>query len=185
MTGHTILLELALIIGLAAVLALIGRAIKQPTIIAYLVVGILVGPFAFDLLQSTEVVQTFARIGVAFLLFIVGLNLDFRVLKGIGGIALFLFMEFVYGPDVINFVLTIPNYGYVTIPVENLGIFTQILILTVGIVLIVIYVVLSGTTLQTSGLWIKLKHFREHGQIKDELKKMDKTLEDLKEFKQH
>jgi len=83
-----IFLELALIIGVAAVLALIGRLIKQPPIIAYLVTGIIIGPFAFGILSSTEIVQTLARMGVAFLLFIVGLNLDFRVLKEVGIVSL-------------------------------------------------------------------------------------------------
>lgn len=85
---ESIFLELALIIGVAAVLALIARMIKQPPIIAYLITGIIVGPLAFGLLSSTEIVLTLARIGVAFLLFIVGLNLDFRLLKEVGGISL-------------------------------------------------------------------------------------------------
>jgi len=86
---ESIFLQLALIIGVAAVLALIGRMIKQPPIIAYLITGILIGPLAFNLLRSTELFQALAHIGVAFLLFIVGLNLDFRVLKDIGKISLF------------------------------------------------------------------------------------------------
>jgi Kef-type K+ transport system membrane component KefB/Trk K+ transport system NAD-binding subunit len=85
----TIFLELALIIGVAAILALIGRMIKQPPIIAYLITGILIGPLAFNLLRSTELVQALAHIGVAFLLFIVGLSLDFRVLKDVGRISVF------------------------------------------------------------------------------------------------
>ena len=85
----TIFFELAIIIGVAAILALIGRMIKQPPIIAYLLTGILIGPLAFNLLSSTELFQALAHIGVAFLLFIVGLNLDFRVLKDIGKISLF------------------------------------------------------------------------------------------------
>jgi Kef-type K+ transport system membrane component KefB len=76
--------ELSLIIGIAAVLALVGKLIRQPTIIAYLITGILVGPLAFNLLQSPEFIEAFARMGVAFLLFIVGLNLDYRVLKDLG-----------------------------------------------------------------------------------------------------
>lgn len=84
----SIILELALIMGIAAILALIGRAIKQPPIIAYLITGILIGPLVFNMMGSTEMIHTFARMGVAFLLFIVGLNLDFRELKGIGKVSL-------------------------------------------------------------------------------------------------
>ncbi len=82
-----ILLEIGLIIGIAAVLTIIARLIKQPPIISYLITGILVGPLAFNILKSTELIQTFAHLGIAFLLFIIGLSLDLRVLKEVGGIA--------------------------------------------------------------------------------------------------
>ena len=75
-----VIFELTIVIVIAAILAMFGKLIKQPPIIAYLFTGILVGPLVFDLINSTEVIQAFAHMGVAFLLFIVGLNLDFRVL---------------------------------------------------------------------------------------------------------
>lgn len=87
MTGESILLELGIIIGIAAVFALIGRLIKQPTVIAYLITGIIIGPLFFNVLKSTELIQIFAHLGVAFLLFIVGLSLDFRALKEMKGVA--------------------------------------------------------------------------------------------------
>ena len=79
-----ILFELAIIIGIAAILALIGRLIKQPTIIAYLITGVLIGPLFFDVLQSKELIEIFAHLGVTFLLFILGLSLDFSILKKVG-----------------------------------------------------------------------------------------------------
>ncbi len=88
MAGSLILWELTLIIGIAAVLALLGRFIKQPTLIAYLLTGILIGPLFFDLLHSAELIEIFAHMGIAFLLFIVGLSLDFRVLKEVGLVSL-------------------------------------------------------------------------------------------------
>ena len=82
-----IIFELGTIIGIAAVIALITRAIKQPPIIAYLITGIVVGPLFLNVLSSTEMIETFARLGVAFLLFIVGLSLDFKVLREVGGVS--------------------------------------------------------------------------------------------------
>jgi len=85
-----VLLYISLIISVSAVLAIIARMIKQPAIIAYLIAGILVGPICFNFVgpgTSSEMMQTFARIGVAFLLFIVGLSLDFRLLKEIGKVS--------------------------------------------------------------------------------------------------
>ena len=86
-----IITSISIIIGIAALLTILARAIKQPPIIAYLVAGVIVGPIALGLVgqgsQTSEFLQIFARIGVALLLFIVGLSLDFRVLKEFGKVA--------------------------------------------------------------------------------------------------
>ena len=100
-------LELSLIIGIAAVFALIGKLIRQPTIIAYLITGILVGPLALNLLQTTELIEAFARMGVAFLMFIIGLNLDFRVLQHIGRTAAFNAIGGIIAVSMITFFIAI------------------------------------------------------------------------------
>jgi len=83
-----VLISISLIIGLSALLAIIARAIKQPPIIAYLIAGVIAGPLFFNLIgESNDIISLFAHIGVALLLFIVGLSLDFRLLKEIGKIA--------------------------------------------------------------------------------------------------
>jgi len=87
-----VLLNISLIIVLASVLTILARVIKQPAIIAYLIAGILAGPLFFNLIgssvDSAGIIQNLARIGVAFLLFIVGLHLDFRLLKEIGKVSI-------------------------------------------------------------------------------------------------
>ena len=89
--AQNILLHLSLIIGVSAIMTVIARTIKQPPIIAYLLAGIIVGPIALGLIgpgtEQSEFIQTLAHLGVAFLLFIVGLSLDFRVLKDLKGVA--------------------------------------------------------------------------------------------------
>ncbi|MEK6848574.1 MAG: cation:proton antiporter family protein, partial [Nanoarchaeota archaeon] len=62
---------------------------KQPPIIAYLVSGVLVGPLALNIIGDADfaLIKLFAHLGVALLLFIVGLNLDFRILKEVGKVA--------------------------------------------------------------------------------------------------
>ena len=91
--AQEVLLYISFIIAIAAILTVIVRTIKQPPIIAYLVAGILVGPLFLKFIgpssTSSELIQTFAHIGVAFLLFIVGLSLDFRVLKEVGKVSAF------------------------------------------------------------------------------------------------
>ncbi len=89
--AQEVLWSISLIIGIAALITVIARAIRQPPIIAYLISGVIVGPLFLNLIgpssSSSEIIQTFAHVGVAFLLFIVGLSLNFRVLKEIGGVA--------------------------------------------------------------------------------------------------
>ena len=84
-----VLIYLSLIITLAAAMAVLARMIGQPPIIAYMFAGVLAGPLFFNFINSgdSSLIQTFSRIGVAFLLFIVGLSLDFRLLKEIGKVS--------------------------------------------------------------------------------------------------
>ena len=85
-----VLLNLSIIIIVSAILAVIARIVKQPPIIAYLIAGVVVGPLFLNITaSSSEFIQVFAHIGVAFLLFIVGLSLDLRVLKEIGVVSTF------------------------------------------------------------------------------------------------
>ncbi|MBN1646215.1 cation:proton antiporter [Candidatus Woesearchaeota archaeon] len=81
-----IFLDIGLIIILAGFLASIFRALKQPLIPAYIIAGILLGP-VFSLITDTETIKLLAEIGIAFLLFGVGLELDFKKLRDVGQIA--------------------------------------------------------------------------------------------------
>ncbi|EKD33435.1 MAG: hypothetical protein ACD_76C00030G0001 [uncultured bacterium] len=77
----------ALLIGVALV-SLILHRFRQPLILAYMIAGVILGPSIFGITKSEDVFNTFAQVGVAFLLFTVGLNLNWRHIKEIGGIAL-------------------------------------------------------------------------------------------------
>ncbi len=79
--------ELSLIIALGAFMAFIMRLIRQPLIIGHIITGILVGPSFLHLIQSSETIETFASIGIALLLFIIGLGLNPRVIGEVGKVA--------------------------------------------------------------------------------------------------
>ncbi|MAG47053.1 sodium:proton exchanger [archaeon] len=81
-------LGLAVIIIACVVLGLVARLVKQPLIIAYIIAGILLGPLVFNIITSAEKFSVFAEIGIAFLLFIVGLNMNFKSLRDVGKISL-------------------------------------------------------------------------------------------------
>ncbi len=80
--------EFSIILGFAAILGMIGKILKQPLIVMFIVLGVVVGPAVFDVVQSKENIHLLAEIGISVLLFIVGLKLDLRIIKSVGKIAL-------------------------------------------------------------------------------------------------
>lgn len=78
-------LELGLVVALAGGLSIIATALRQPLIIAYIATGIVVSPFIMGGERGT--MEMLAQVGVALLLFIVGLGLNPAVLKKIGRVA--------------------------------------------------------------------------------------------------
>ena len=81
---ETIFLQLAVILVVAFAISYVARLFKQPLILGYIIAGIILSPFLIKIGSSTEIIQTFSKFGIAFLLFIVGLHLNPKVLKEIG-----------------------------------------------------------------------------------------------------
>lgn len=102
-----VIISVSLIIVLAAVLTIIARIIRQPPILAYLFAGILAGPLFFGYLSSDTfgIIQLMSRIGVAFLLFIVGLSLDYRLFKEIGKVSILTGVIEVFAVGILGFLL--------------------------------------------------------------------------------
>lgn len=78
----------ALILVLAATVAFIAHRARQPLIIAFIVVGVVVGPSVLDWVHEAEALELFAEIGIAILLFLVGLKLDINLVRSVGLVAL-------------------------------------------------------------------------------------------------
>jgi len=81
-----ILYNLGLMVGAAAVLVLLTRRLKVPTILAYIAAGLLLGP-ATGLVEITHAVELIAEVGIALLLFLVGMELNFERVKDAGPVA--------------------------------------------------------------------------------------------------
>ena len=79
-----IFLEIGIVIIAATLLAIIARFLKQPLIIAYIAAGIVIGPVGLGWIKSYDLISLFSELGIVFLLFIVGLQLDIRKLKHVG-----------------------------------------------------------------------------------------------------
>lgn len=80
--------ELSVVIAIGAGISLIMRLIKQPLIIGYILTGIIVGPSVLSIIKSESTINVFANIGIALLLFIIGLGLNPRVIKEVGKVTL-------------------------------------------------------------------------------------------------
>lgn len=80
--------EVAVLLALSALLGGIAVKLRQPLIIAYILVGILAGPAVLGLSSENEPLQLLAEIGITVLLFVVGLKLDMRLIRTLGPVAL-------------------------------------------------------------------------------------------------
>lgn len=79
--------DLALILGVAAVVTLLFKWIKFPLVLGYLIAGMLISPHfrLFPSIYDISDVQVWGEIGVIFLLFGLGLEFSFKKLAKMGG----------------------------------------------------------------------------------------------------
>ena len=80
--------EITAIIGVATVVGVVGTWLRQPLVVSFIVVGILVGPSGLELATDFEQLKLLAQIGIALLLFVVGLKLDLHMIRTMGPVAL-------------------------------------------------------------------------------------------------
>jgi len=102
-----ILIELGVIIAITVLIAFIMRLLKQPLIIGYILSGIIVGPYLLNIVSSPGTMGVFAHMGVALLLFIVGLNLNPKIIKDVGKVSLITGIGQVLFTSVIGFFICI------------------------------------------------------------------------------
>lgn len=76
--------ELSIIFLLTVVVCTFVKLLKQPLTVGYILTGVLVGPFVLNILNHSDVIELFSRLGITALLFIVGLSLSPKVIKDIG-----------------------------------------------------------------------------------------------------
>jgi CPA2 family monovalent cation:H+ antiporter-2 len=80
MHESTFVADLAVVLGVAAVTAVVARALRQPTVLGYLLAGLLVGPYLrVPVFADPERVGALAEFGVVLVMFAIGL--EFRIAK--------------------------------------------------------------------------------------------------------
>ena len=97
--------ELALIISIAAVLGILMRMLRQPVVIAYLAAGVLIASFHVGGFANRELLTTFSDLGIMFLLFLVGLEINYHAVRIIGKTAILIGIGQIAGMFVVGFLI--------------------------------------------------------------------------------
>ncbi len=108
----TILRDIVIIFALSTFVNLLFTRIKIPSVVGYLITGMIAGPYLLGLMTDVENIEALAEVGVIFLLFTLGIELSLKQLVKIrktvflGGIsqvgitaAVFYFLSMVYGME--------------------------------------------------------------------------------------
>lgn len=141
-------IQLSVVIVLAAVMAVIMRLLKQPLIIGHILTGIIVGPSALALLDDKSLFQVYSEIGIALLLFIIGLELNAAVIRRLGKVVIV---------TALALLITVGGAGFL---VANLFDFNQTEAIIMGLALF-----FSSTIIIAKVLSDKRELTRLHGQI--------------------
>jgi Kef-type K+ transport system membrane component KefB len=80
--------EIAALLVLAAGIGFVGLILRQPLIVSFIAVGIIAGPSVLNIARSDAQIDLLAELGIAVLLFLVGLKLDFNLVRTLGPVAL-------------------------------------------------------------------------------------------------
>jgi Kef-type K+ transport system membrane component KefB len=97
----------AVVLAIAAVVAVLAHRARQPLIVGFIAVGVVVGPSFLGLVSEAEPIELFADIGIAILLFLVGLRLDIALVRSTGKVALMTGLGQVFFTSVVGFLLAL------------------------------------------------------------------------------
>lgn len=85
---HSPFAEVAVLLVLAAIIGMFGTLLRQPLIVSFIAVGLIAGPSALDVVQFDAQIDLLSELGIAVLLFLVGLKLDMKLIRSLGQVSL-------------------------------------------------------------------------------------------------
>ncbi|NWF94263.1 MAG: cation:proton antiporter [Syntrophaceae bacterium] len=103
----TIFGEIAILLLIAAAMGALSVWLRQPLILGYIFVGILAGPSMLGLVTARDQVDLLARMGIAMLLFVVGLKLDLHLIRTLGPVALATGLGQIFFTSIIGYFLSL------------------------------------------------------------------------------
>jgi len=120
---ENIFLEISLVLIVGTACAATAKFLRQPMIPAYIVAGIILGPLVLNIIKSGELLEALSTFGIAFLLFLVGIELDLKNFLKAGKIAILV--------GVLQMLLAI-IFGYVVVRLLGFN-STSALLLAIGL----------------------------------------------------
>src|SRR5580765_4748899 len=90
MHGVAFLQDLAVVMIVAGLVTILFHRFKQPVVLGYILAGVVIGPHTppFPLIHDQEIIKTLANLGMALLMFSLGLEFRLRKLRQVGVTAL-------------------------------------------------------------------------------------------------
>ena len=86
--NHTFIVDITTVLGASALGGFIAHRLRQPVLLGYLACGLIIGPFGLGQITQIEEIKSLAEIGVAFLLFALGVEFSLAELKRVKDIAI-------------------------------------------------------------------------------------------------
>jgi CPA2 family monovalent cation:H+ antiporter-2 len=104
---EVIIMDLAILMLVAAIMLAVTRKLKQPMVIGYIIAGMIIGPYTppFPLVNSIETINLLAELGIIMLLFIVGTEFPIAKLRAIGKKALVIALSEAFGTFAIGYIV--------------------------------------------------------------------------------
>ena len=86
---HELIGDITLCILFAWLLGLLAHFFRQPLILAYLIAGFFIGPFGMGWVKSQQSISIISELGLIFMLFMIGLEIDLKAIARAGRVILF------------------------------------------------------------------------------------------------
>ena len=106
MAFENVFQEIGALLIVSALVGAVAVRLRQPLIVAFIGVGIAVGPVGFGTIEQSDELALLAEIGIALLLFLVGLKLDLHLIRTVGPVALVAGLGQVLFTSVVGFGIT-------------------------------------------------------------------------------
>ncbi|MBU1193151.1 MAG: cation:proton antiporter [Gammaproteobacteria bacterium] len=99
--------EMAVLLLVAAGVGAVGVRLRQPLIVAFIAVGILVGPSVLGWVSANDQIDLLAKLGISLLLFVVGLKLDLHIIRTMGPVALATGLGQVFFTSIVGYLIAL------------------------------------------------------------------------------